>query len=870
MRTNYLYFALASAAMLSSCSSELDAPMSGEGQSLVTFTAQLPTGLGRAESTYSYGNGANATRLRYAVYEENSDTPLYVHGNETDAYGTATFQNLTAKIQLHLAQGKKYQLVFWADAPQSPYTFDVDTKTVTVDYADVKVNDDTLDAFYGTSILEVNSSTTGGSITLQRPFAQLNIATTDYAAAAAAGFEVTDAQVTVTDIANVLDLTNGACSATEGFDGTVAFAANGLASGSYTVAVEGKTMTYLSMNYVLVGNDNATTDVTLTVSDANHSETSEYTAVPVKANYRTNLYGSLLTNAVDYTVTLNPAFATPDNSVEIWDGVSTSAPEYSEDLQAYVINTPNEFAYFLANAGSVSTSRSSGKAFVLQGNIDMGGNTLPVWSTANNYMWGPTVIDGKGYTVSNFKCAVVGNCSAVIPHVSDITISNITFDNGVVGTDNPTDDVFAGVVVGKGYVVRMDNVHVTNCSVSGVNKVGGLIGLQDENDAIVNNCSVKNTTLNGYGEDAGCVGGLFGYISGYKDPITAKFTNCSVSDIKINVPDGEAKDSRGSAYLIGVVGNTAGGQVILENNKIEGENSIVCNFNIHPMIGSVRFNGVQITIDNEDINLNADLYISDADGLRNFRDDVNDDNSYEGKVVALAADIDLGGEEWKPIGILVKPTNRYFKGIFNGNNHVISNFKNETEVANEKDSTGTSIYGRGLFGAIENATIMNLTVNNATVGSDFKGNMIGAVCAYAYGSSAFKNVHVGNSIVRGFGKVAGMLGAAGNGVKSIEVTDCSVENTTVYGVYNTAGLVGLVNKGATAIFSNNTVGENFKFMYRDGDVYGNMTFDGITSEYWFYNDTARYANAAKYYNDGEGSKCELDGVTYDYDGHSHS
>ena len=48
--------------------------------------------------------------------------------------------------------------------------------------------------------------------------------------------------------------------------------------------------------------------VELTVSDGSESRT--FTNVPVQRNYRTNIYGSLLTNTTDFTVVIEPAFAT--------------------------------------------------------------------------------------------------------------------------------------------------------------------------------------------------------------------------------------------------------------------------------------------------------------------------------------------------------------------------------------------------------------------------------------------------------------------------------------------------------------------------------------------------------------------------------
>lgn len=63
--------------------------------------------------------------------------------------------------------------------------------------------------------------------------------------------------------------------------------------------------------------------------------------------------------------------------------------------------------------------------------------------------------------------------------------------------------------------------------------------------------------------------------------------------------------------------------------------------------------------------------ISTLEELKAFRDEVNAGNTFKGETIELANDIDLGGEEWTPIGT----QSHQFQGIFNGNGHTISNLK---------------------------------------------------------------------------------------------------------------------------------------------------------------------------------------------------
>lgn len=80
--------------------------------------------------------------------------------------------------------------------------------------------------------------------------------------------------------------------------------------------------------------------------------------------------------------------------------------------------------------------------------------------------------------------------------------------------------------------------------------------------------------------------------------------------------------------------------------------------------------------------------------------------SFDGKIISIINDLDMGGYEWGGIGTLNNP----FKGSFNGNGHIISGIKQENQTSS-----------MGLFGAIEvqnNISIRDLNIDNA----EFSGN----------------------------------------------------------------------------------------------------------------------------------------------------
>ncbi len=66
------------------------------------------------------------------------------------------------------------------------------------------------------------------------------------------------------------------------------------------------------MNYLLVGKDKSIVDVEFGYTDGVGDYNRKYTFVPVQRNYRTNIFGSLLTSSVDVNVVIEPTFKEPD------------------------------------------------------------------------------------------------------------------------------------------------------------------------------------------------------------------------------------------------------------------------------------------------------------------------------------------------------------------------------------------------------------------------------------------------------------------------------------------------------------------------------------------------------------------------------
>ena len=276
-----------------SCSSEEVAPVTGE--STVTLSVTLPDGI----QSRAFGDGTTADSLTMLVLDGETALPVFTGADPTVL---STDINLTKQVTLRLAAGKTYKVVCWASAKKSPYTFDTAACKVSAKYERALTSDEKLDAFYAVQEITVQGNTTE-TVKLYRPFAQLNIGADDLAAAKAAGFDAKTVSVKVPTYKS-LNLLTGEVEAGEPV--AVPFGEGDLPTGE-TFPKAG--YDYLSMNYLLMSADKQLVDLEITVKAADGSKrTIPVTAVPVQRNYRTNIYGSLLTNSVNINVEIVPAF----------------------------------------------------------------------------------------------------------------------------------------------------------------------------------------------------------------------------------------------------------------------------------------------------------------------------------------------------------------------------------------------------------------------------------------------------------------------------------------------------------------------------------------------------------------------------------
>ena len=179
------------------------------------------------------------------------------------------------------------------------------------------------------------------------------------------------------------------------------------------------------------------------------------------------------------------------------------------------------------------------------------------------------------------------------------------------------------------------------------------------------------------------------------------------------------------------------------------------------------------------INSDNIIEISTEQQLKDFRDDVNAGNSYEGKAVLLTSDITLSGN-WTPIGTYSEETednhyldvevNKPFKGIFDGCNNTINNLQiNSTEDC------------QGLFGLVIDGTIRDITIaedSSVTAGAR-SGVVVG--CLYGFSGNVSNCINYANAEFSG----------TGGGIVGSLIGQHTIYNCKNYGTINgPGGIVG--------------------------------------------------------------------------------
>lgn len=292
---------------LASCSSEdVMSPAAGEG---VTFTVELP---GTINTRGSFGDGTDAgdravlDNLQWTVYEISGNGSTYtsvIEGGRQAFQASQTLEN----VSFPLVKGKTYQVAFYADDSNNGFVTYSDGE-ISVNYGNAASNVAAEDAFIGKSEVFTVTGAYNETVTLTRPFAQLNWGTDDKDADAVANLIPSlEASVEVTSgLFQNMNVISGQVSnplATPKKFDAVKFAA--LPGQDFPVTKEdGSKYALVAMNYLLTGD--GTIDCLMNFN--NGLPAVVVNNAPVKVNYRTNIFGSLLTAPGNFNIIVDNNF----------------------------------------------------------------------------------------------------------------------------------------------------------------------------------------------------------------------------------------------------------------------------------------------------------------------------------------------------------------------------------------------------------------------------------------------------------------------------------------------------------------------------------------------------------------------------------
>ncbi len=463
-----------------SCQNDLDLGLETGDNAVVSFNVTTPDMVTRA-----YSDGTTATHLQYAVYDANGI--ILPNLTKTDA----TINGSTT-VELQLTTGNTYSVIFWAAAPNAPYTVDLGAKTMTVDYAVDKTlsNDEKRDAFYKYYTFTVTGAQTE-TIELRRPFAQINIGTADYTASTSAGYTPTQSAVTVKNAYRTLDLVEGKVS-----DEVEVTYATANIKKDETFPVTG--YEYLAMNYVLVGAEKGVVDVEFTYTDGSNAKTRTVGSVPVQRNYRTNIYGNLLTSMVDINVEIVPEYE-DDNKYGVEDGkvyikVNT-VEEFNEafadeNIDMIILGEDINITSSVTRAADPTLTVSKGKTL----EIDLNGKKLSATSTATGKNYNMFDVNGGTLTVKNgtmeYKHEGENMGWSNSTNLFNVTAGGVLNLNGVTAKNLGGSDM--------AFVAHLNNWGEVTLNVENSTLESTYIAVRAFNSGNdMNNVTIKNSTLSG-------------------------------------------------------------------------------------------------------------------------------------------------------------------------------------------------------------------------------------------------------------------------------------------------------------------------------------------------------------------------------------
>ncbi|MBE6904448.1 MAG: hypothetical protein E7480_07560 [Ruminococcaceae bacterium] len=332
------------------------------------------------------------------------------------------------------------------------------------------------------------------------------------------------------------------------------------------------------------------------------------------------------------------------------------------------------------------------------------------------------IFDGNGHKITVNLSG--GSNTALFPHTLSCTIKNLT----IAGSISTTGQFSGGIIsmINERAAVNIENCIVSasiNSSVSGDGTHGGLVGIVMDNATVsFDNCAFVGSL--GSTKTHSC-GGFVGWAAdkakvNIKNSYVAASFTVGTSNSNTFVRRNSATVSVVNCYYLNALGGYYSAKQLTAEQFANGKAVMYLNANNQKPYWTQKIgtdypsiclhqqyeNGFCTACGGwEAPYYNSSLYyeIENAGQLFWFANTVNSGTNTINAI--LKADIDLAGCLWTPIGIYVDDYRVSYKGVFDGNYHVIRNMT----------VFETGLKEAGFFGRADFSTIKNLGFENASV-----------------------------------------------------------------------------------------------------------------------------------------------------------
>ena len=794
----YILAILTPAFFAASCQQENLEPVVNDG---VTYTITLPS----APQTKGE-NGYDKYDLYVEVYRtteesvEEAKEPLFekfevMEGSQKD-------------IHFDFLNSQSYTVLFWAHkhVEGGNKYFNVEDLRSVKPLVSVSNNDER-DAYCAVDVVEDFESQLTKTVELKRPFAQLNIATL-VPTEEEAGYLMTplESKVKVFGVPESYNVATQKGSETRtDVEYTKNYVPEGMIDNKYTK---------VAMNYVLVPESNIV--VKYDIVTPNGTVTNEVGNVPVKANYRTNIIGNLLTSNATYKIDIKPGFDEGETYVEVG---SASA------LQDAINDTPAgaTVKILLDNDIDLSSmfSNKSQSAVAATPAILVPANKTVVMNLNGKTISGTTTGSGVNQLLFDVRGDLtITNGTVAMKHEGEnlawnyCTQAFYLAENGTLNIDNATIQNLGGTDMA--YSIDVVNakkdvtLNITNSTIESTYIPVRIFN----NGAGVNHVTIENSTLKGVSR------AFWVHVYSSKDN-GGKGVKSATLDLNI-YNNGNTFISSNPLRIIefgfdeAINYDAEGKEIDLSKNYVT----------IADGVAAVEFEN-----DAEGNPVPVTYAVSNANGLQWVADQVNAGNKFTNVTVKLANDIDFGTTKFYAIGY--NPATNFvsdFEGTFDGDNKTIKNLKNT-------DLTYANRRAVGLFSRVNNAVVKNLTLEDFVAAT--YGGEAAAVACIATGDCLFENITFKNgSVVSYNNDTAPVIGWANVG--NFTLKDITVaSDVTIYSLWDSydttlGGLIGTLESGSTVTIENaniscvlnafNDCAANYQwYAYRrTGMVIGNM------------------------------------------------